>query len=800
MFKNNLKIAWRNIIKNKGIFSINIVGLALGIASCLIIALFVVDELSYDKFNEKADQIVRVVFRAKINGEEIKEAVTMPPVARTLKREFPEVVEATRLKKLGGVKISYNKNSYRDGKFAYVDPNFFKVFTLPILKGDKTAPLKEPHTIVLTEKEAFKYFGNEDPIGKVLNIDDLQFTVTAVIAEIPQNAHFHFDMFASMVGYKNAKNTSWMDSGYHSYLVLKKGVDPKDLETKLPAITEKYMSPQMKAEVGMSFAEFTKDGQLGLFLQPLTDIHLRSDFSNASTLEQGGDLKTVYIFGAIALFMLLIACINFMNLSTASATKRAKEVGIRKVLGSKKKQLINQFLTESFMATVVAMLLALLLVVLMLPLFNELSGKELQITYLLNPKTVLALLCLVVFIGLLAGGYPAFYISSFKPILALKSKFSGNGNSKGIRSGLVVFQFVVSAGLILATLVVGQQMAFIQNKDIGYDKEQLLVLREAYFLRDNKTAFKNQIGNDPRVSHITTAAFVPTGKSDNNMTGIYLDGKFDRRTNIYNIDDQYIPTMGMEIIKGRNFSKEFSDSLNVIVNETTVKKLGFKKNPLNQKITIHIGDIPQELNIVGVVKDFHFHSLRQEIDPLIMLNNPYGGLIVRAKGADMSGLIKRIAALWASFNVEEPFSYTLLDDAYNTTYLAEKRMGTVLNIFALLTIFVACLGLFGLVTFTAEQRFKEIGIRKVLGSSVIEIMTMLSKDFLKLVFVSFFIAFPLGYYLMDKWLESFAYRIEMQWWLFVLAALLTIMIAFGTIGWKSFRAATMNPVKALRDE
>ena len=803
MFRNYFKIAWRNLLKNKGLFSINIIGLAIGITSCLIIMLFVVDELSYDRFNEKSNEIFRVVFNASVNGEQIKEAVVMPPVAEALVKEFPEVIGATRIRIIGFPKVSYNKNSYRNGSFAYVDPNFFETFTLPILKGNEISPLKEPNSIVLTEQIAAKYFGKEDPIGKILGVDDLQFKVTAIIDNIPNNSHFHFDMLASMLGNKDAKSTSWMNSGFHTYLVLKKGSDYKDLESKFPAIVKKYMGPQMMDEVGMSYAEFTKDNKLGLFLQPLTDIHLKSDFSNASTLEQGGGIKSVYIFGAIALFMMLIAIVNFINLSTASATKRAKEVGIRKVLGSKKKQLISQFLTESFIASGIAMVLAIIGVMVLLPLFNRFSGKELQAVFLLTPTIILTFITLIVIVSLLAGAYPAFYISSFKPVLALKSKFSDSGKSKGIRSGLVVFQFVISTGLILATLVVNQQMSFIQNKDIGYNKEQLLVMRDAHFLGTNQAAFKNELLNDPRVENITTTAFVPAGFSDTNMLGIYINQKFDRRATVYNIDDQYIPTMGMELIKGRNFSKEFgTDSLNVIANETTIQKLGFGDDPIGKTFSIHVGNTntEKEFTIIGVVKDFHFNSLRQKIDPLIMLYNPYGGLIVRTKVADMSGLIESASSLWNSYHIEEPFSYSLLDESYEATYLSEKKMGDILSLFALLAIFIACLGLFGLITFTTEQRFKEIGIRKVLGSTVSQIMTMLSKDFIKLVFISFLIAFPLGYYLMNKWLLDFAYRIEIHWSTYVIAGLITVMIAFFTISFRSVKAAITNPIKSLRTE
>ena len=801
MICNYFKIAWRNLIKNKGLFSINIIGLAIGIASCLIIILFVTDELSYDCFNEKVDQIVRVVLKGNFNGEIVNEAIVMTPVAQTMKVEFPEVQNATRLKRIGTPKVSFNNTAYRSGTFAYVDPNFFKVFTLPIIKGNHIAPLKEPNTIVLTQAEAVKYFGNQDPIGKVLNVDDLQFKVTALIDKIPNNSHFHFDMFASMAGHQKAKETSWTHGDYHTYLVLKEGSNYKDLESKLPPFIEKHMGAEMKQEIGMSFKEFTKDNQIGLFLQPLTEIHLKSNFTSASTLEQGGDIKVVYIFSAIALFMLLIACVNFINLATASATKRAKEVGIRKVLGSKKKQLINQFLTESFIVTMLSMILALALVIFSLPLFNDLAGKELLMVHLFTPKILGALIVLLLSISLLAGAYPAFYIAAFKPISALKNKFSGRGKSKGIRSGLVVFQFVVSVGLILAVIIVDQQMTFIQNKDVGYNREQLLVLRDSYFLGKKQAAYKNQILNDPRVSQVTHAAFAPAGASETYISGIYVNQQFNRRVNVYNVDEKYISTMSMKLLKGRNFSKDYGvDSLNIIINETAAIKLGFGNNPIGKMITRDTKNGKQDLRVIGVVKDFHFQSLHKKIEPLIMLNNPYGGLIVKAKVADMSKLIKSISVLWSRFDIGEPFNYSLLDESYKATYLKEQKTGAILKTFAWLTIFVACLGLFGLVTFTAEQRFKEIGIRKVLGSTVLQIVAMLSKDFIKLVFISFVIAFPLGFYLMNMWLQDFAYRIEIHWSSFIWAGLITVIIAFFTISFRSVKAANANPIKSLRTE
>jgi putative ABC transport system permease protein len=518
-------------------------------------------------------------------------------------------------------------------------------------------------------------------------------------------------------------------------------------------------------------------------------------------LEPGGDIKYVYIFSAVALFMLFIACINFMNLSTASASKRAKEVGIRKVLGSNKKQLVVQFLTESMLASCIAMLLAVLLVVAFLPVFNTISGKALLTSNFFNPIAlgILGLLTLVV--GVIAGGYPAFFLSSFMPIKALKNKFAGVGKNKGIRSGLVVFQFVISAGLILSTLVVYQQMDFIQQKELGYNKDQLLVLRSSYLLKENNLALRDELLKSPSVLNIAQSAYVPAGTSDVSMSGVFLEDTYVRRMFTYNIDEHYLPTMGMNLISGRNFSKDFGDEVNnVIVNEEALKILGFGENVIGKQFQRNTDNGKQLLTVIGVVKNFNFKSLHKRIDPLLMLYNPYGGLIVRTKVEDMSSLIEKANAIWLTFKAKGNFSYTILDDSYSQQYLTEQKMGTILSIFAVLTIFVACLGLFGLVTYTAEQRTKEIGIRKVLGSSVLQIVSLLTKDFLKLIIISFLIAFPLGFYLMNKWLQDFAYRIEISVWSIFLAALLTSVVALLTISFKSIRAAIANPVDSLKTE
>ncbi|MDQ2721598.1 MAG: ABC transporter permease, partial [Bacteroidota bacterium] len=483
MLKNYFKIAFRNLWRNKAFSFINIFGLAIGIATCLVIMLFVQNELSYDRFNKKADQMVRVVFRGKIEGQQMKESNVMPPVAQTLKANYPEVLEATRLVNGSSPIITYGDKSFKEDAFAFVDSNFFQVFTLPLIKGSAATALMQPNTIVITKEIANKYFGNGDPLGKVLNIkgQNSTFKVTGVIDKVPVNSHFHFDFFASMETWPDAKSSSFMTSGYNTYLVLPKDYNYKKLQAKLPGIFDKYVGPQLQQGMGMSLAEFRKKGNdIGLYLQPLTDIHLHSDFTN--DLSPEGDIRYVYIFSVIALFMLLIACINFMNLSTAGASKRAREVGIRKVLGSLKMELVRQFLFESVMLTAFASLLAIIFVYLALPFFNNFSGEALSLNFISNPWMLPGLVLFILLTGSLAGSYPAFFLSSFKPVSVLKGKFSSGKKSIGLRSGLVIFQFFISILLIVGTTVVYRQLAFIQNTKLGYDKNQVLILPETWML------------------------------------------------------------------------------------------------------------------------------------------------------------------------------------------------------------------------------------------------------------------------------------------------------------------------------
>jgi putative ABC transport system permease protein len=805
MFKNYFRIAFRSMMRNKSFSAINILGLSIGIAVCFIIMLFVQHELSYDRFNTNADNIYRIVFKANINGGKINEGNVMPPVAQALKNDYPEVKEATRLRTMGHPRIDLNGKVFTDASLALVDSNFFNVFTIPFIQGDAKTALLQPNCVVLSKSAAHQLFGNEDPIGKLVRfkkeINVPPFIVTGVFDNIPSNSHFHFDMFGSLMSEPDEKSNSWMSSNYFTYLVLQNGYDYKKLEAKFPGMVEKYMGPQIQQSMGLSLTQFrTKGNELGFALQPLTSIHLHSN--TISEFEPGGDIKYVYIFSAVALFMLLIACINFINLSTAGAGKRAKEVGVRKVMGSLKADLIKQFLLESVCITGVALIIASVFVQMALPVFNELSGKNLTFSFSIKPLA--ALTGLSIMVGLLAGLYPAFFLSSFKPIATLKGKFTTANKTYNVRSGLVVFQFFISVCLITGTIVVYEQMHFIQNKKIGYDKDQLLVLNNTWALGKNETVFKNQLLNDPRVINATISGYKPAGSSFYNNSLAWPEGRDNElmRTLEYKIDEQYIPTLGMEMVTGRNFSTAMpTDSQAMIINETAAKAFGWGNDAVGKRVVRENSDrghVPY--TVIGVVKDFHFRSLHEAITPLLMVLKPETGLIVKIKTKDIAGLLGSMKQQWAAFNTEEPFSYTFMDELYNKTYLAEQKTGHTLNIFAALTILVACMGLFGLATYTAEQRTKEIGIRKVLGATAVQINFMLSKQFIKLVLIACILAFPLSYWAMHQWLQDFAYRIHLNGWIFMAAACISVLVALLTISFKSIKAALANPVAALRSE
>lgn len=801
MIRNYIKTALRNLLRQRAFATINVIGLAIGMATCLLISLFIFDEWSYDRFHEKADRIVRVVFGGTVPGGEIKEANVMPPTAAAIQAEFPEVEETTRLVSAGRPVFQVADQFFNEEELAFVDSNFFQVFSFPLRQGNPKTALIEPYTVILTETVALKYFGTTDIIGKEIAAKDNNqpLRVTGVATDLPHNSHIRFDIFASMSSYPNAKSNSWLESGFNTYALLFPGSDYNAMGAKLPTLFEKYAGPQFPAAFGMTYTEHRKAGNnIGLHLQRLTDIHLHSDFTN--DLSTPGDVRYVYIFGAIALFMLLIASINFMNLATASASRRAKEVGVRKVLGSGRKALTIQFLLESLLLTFIALLLALGLVYSALPLFNHLSDKALTLDLVghwwITPSLLLAGLA----VGLLAGSYPAFFLSAFRPVAVLKGKLTPDNKGLGLRSGLVVFQFLISIGLIICTTVVYKQLDYIQHKKLGYDKNQVLVM-QTWPLDKNEELFRQQLLQDSRVLDVTNSPYVPAGATYNNNFFVHpVDAPAEwTKTLRYDVDEHYIPTLGIELSAGRNFSADYGmDSLSAVINETAAATFGWTGDALGK---IVVDSDNRHLRVVGVVKDFHFRSLHERISPLVMvLNKNFGNLIVKVKAGDITGLLETVEKQYNALHPALPFSYSFLDERINNTYLAERKTGTILGVFAGLTIFVACLGLFGLATFTAYQRTKEIGIRKVLGASVANITRLLITDFMKLIGIAVVIASPIAWWTMNKWLEDFAYRIQIQWWLFALAGSVAVTIALLTVGWQAIKAAVANPVDSLRDE
>lgn len=812
MFSNYLKIAWRSLRKNKVFSFINIAGLSLGISVCFIITLYVRDELSYERYNVNADRIARIQFKAVMGGSQISEAGVMAPVAKTLKSDYPEVENATRLLSLGKSKVVYEGKEFRNDLLALVDSNFFDVFTLPLSQGDAKTALSQPHTIVLSRAVAEKYFGQQDPIGRMLaiNDDNVPYKVTGIFAGMPSNSDFRFDMLGSMAGFPPAQSDSWLDGSYRTYVLLKPGNSLAALEAKFPEMVKRYMGPQIQRYMHMSLDQFVGRGnQLGFVLQPLTAIHLHpiattNDAGASDGFAPPGDASYVYIFGAIAGFMLLIACINFVNLSTAGASKRAREVGVRKAIGSDRSQLIAQFITESAVVVFVALTLSCALIYFSLPVFNAISGKALSFTLSPGILAMLAIFGLIVVVA--AGAYPAFFMSSFSPVRVLKGKLTSNNTSFGLRSGLVVFQFVISVSLVIGTIVVYGQMRYIQNKELGYVKEQVLTIPNSYALTKNEVLFKNIMLKDPRVVSATMSRYKPAGTSGSNNSLVFPEGHDNAtvRMDGYHVDEEYIPTLGMKMAKGRDFSREMAtDSSAMILNETAVKALGFNENNvIGQRVVMINSDRGTNFSyhVIGVVKDFNFRSLHDPITPLLMVLEPESGLIFKVRTAGVRGLLADMKSLWNKFGPDQPFSYEFLDALYNKTYVTEEKTGTILGIFAALTILVACLGLFGLVTYTAEQRVKEIGIRKVLGASVTQITRMLSADFLKLVLIACLIALPISWWGASKWLQSFAYRMPLEWWMFTMAAASALVIALITLSFQAIRSATANPIANLRTE
>lgn len=801
MLKTYIKIAWRNLTKNPSFSFINITGLAIGLATCLLICLYVFDELSFDRFHTNANRIVRVVFQGTVPGGKINEANVMPPVAETLKQENPEVEMATRLMVAGAPVFEVNGKLFSQEQMAFVDSTFFQLFSFPLTQGDASNVLKQPNTVVITERLAKKFFGTTAVMGKEIQTSDKKgrLKITGVLADVPKNSHIQFDLFASMSNQPDANSTSWMTSGYYTYLLLKPDFDYRILAKRLPDLFEKHAGPQFPAAFGMDYRSFRNSGNhIGLALQPLKDIHLHSNF--VSDLSPAGNSQYIYIFICIAIFILCIATINFINLSTASASKRAKEVAVRKVLGSSRKTMVIQFLCEAILTTALSLVMAISITWLMLPTFNTVVEKDLTIDFLSSIYALPLFVGINLCVGILAGLYPALFLSNFKPLKIFRSATTMTDKNFGLRNVLVTFQFFIAISFVIGTTVIYQQLTFIQQKDLGYAKDNLIVV-QTWPLGDQQAAFIQQLKDDSRVVNLTRSGYIPAGSSYNNNFLIHdkQTPKSWIKTLRYDVDENYIATLGMQLIAGRNFSDTYgADSLNAIVNESAVKSFGWGKDALGKTI---VDGRDKSLQIIGVVKDFNFKSLYEPITPLVMVLQPIAGdIIIKTKSAATESLIQTIKQKYNNYNPEVPFSYSFIDQRLENTYATERKTSYLLITFSTLTIFVACLGLLGLTTFAVSAKTKEIGIRKILGATIFNIMQLIVNRFVKLILIAFFIAAPLSWWVTKQWLNDFAYRINLNGLVFIAVGLFVLMIALLAVSWQVFQAAKQNPTKSLRTE
>jgi len=793
MIKNYLRTAFRNLWKHRVYSSLNILGLTIGMSACFLIFLYVRFELSYDGFHSKIDRIYQLNCDIKTPTETMNIAVCSAPMAINAKDEFPEIEKAVRFDPRP-LLLRRGEFKFQEEKAVLADSTFFEVFDFPLLQGDPRTALTEPYSIVLSESTAKKYFADANPMGQTLLMNDAgkPVKVTGVMKDMPENSLLKADLFLSKSTSRredSAEDRRWSSFGMYSYLLLKPNTNPKTLEKKFPAFLDKRDGKEMK-QIQMFFT---------LTLQPLKDVYLRSDTRGA---QDNGNIANIYIFSVVGAFILLIACINFVNLTTARSTERAKEVGIRKVVGAERGQLTNQFLGESIVQAVIAFILAVGATALLIPLFNFLAGKTISTGLFHHPSYILGLLGIAVGIGLLAGVYPALVLSSFQPITVLKGRFATGNRGMLLRRGLVVFQFTISIAFIAATLIVYSQLTYMRSQDLGFSNQQTVVVNTQGDA--HKKALNDEISRLPGVLSTAMSSSVP-GSGNPTAYSQVQNAKGDMQIanlELYFVDFNYIKQYKMKIIAGRAFSRDFGTDTTqaMILNESAVKLFGYHspQDAIGRKFS----QWGRQGQIVGVVKDFHFRSLQTEIKPLSFRIEPDGCELISAnvKTADLRNTLAAIETKWKTIIPYRPFSYYFADEFFNRQYRDEDRFGKLFLNFAILAIFISCLGLLGLASYSTLQRTKEIGVRKVLGASVTGIINLLSKEFMQLVIIAFLIATPITWYFMASWLKDFYYRIGVQWWIFVLAGISAFLIAWLTISFQAIKAAMSNPVKSLRTE
>jgi putative ABC transport system permease protein len=806
MFSNYLKTSIRNLLRYKGYSLINIVGMTLGLASSILILLFVLDELSFDKFNKDSDRIYRISVQGKIQGPEIRAAVSCVPIGPTLVKELPGVEQYTRLFPFGGDPLVRNEDkSFVEDGFVYADSTFFDVFTTRFIAGNSSKALNRPNTLVITRSIAMKYFGSTDIIGKTLQIFDppQPFSVEGVIEDFPANSHIRFSILASFMTNQLSRINIWVGNNVYTYIKIAKKTSFRDIESGMATIVDKYVGPQLKQYLGFDLAQMQAAGnRYGYILTPITDIHLKSDLD--FEFRPNGSMSTVYIFSIIALFLIIIASINFMNMATARASSRAREVGIRKVVGSQRSHLIRQFLTESSLLTLISFVLAILIVFLALPYFNDMANKELSINLINWGIFSPILILLLVFISLASGSYPSFYLARFNPVSVLKGKLQMGVKSGWLRKTLVIIQFFITIGLIVSTLVISKQNRYLLNKDLNFDKSNLLVVNRAYALGNQTQVFIDRIKSVSGITDASLTSQVPGGRGAGN-TVFRREGDASEELQNFNImvtDHNFQKTMKIEMVQGRYFSREFgSDSSAVVINEAAAKRLQWD-NAID-KVLFQVaanptgGDLP--MNVIGVIKDYNYESLHQEVKPLVIRLAPGGVVaVIRYSGNQATDIVSTVRKVWSEVAPNQPFNYTFMEDQLLDNYQKDRQMGRIFSIFAILAIIVACLGLLGLASFTIEKRKKEISIRKCLGAPSASIMEMLLTETILLVIVATFLASPLSWYLMKHWLQNFNYHINMGAGIFILSTLISLIIAVSTILMHVYRASVRNPIDALK--
>jgi len=808
MFKNYIKTAIRNIARQKGYVFINILGLAIGIAASMLIASYVISELSYDQHHEKKDRIYRVYLDGNINNQEIKGAWTAIPLAFTAKDKFPEIEEAVRIDTWDETIIKHKERSFVEDAFIMADSTFFNVFTAPLIKGNPRTALAKPNTVVISESTAKKIFGDESPMGKSLKVGNYEeyFEITGVMEDMPETSHFDCNMIGSFVTSNRSNNGNWLSNNIATYFLLSENASMEQVESKFPGLLREYAGPVLEEFLGLNFDEFlAKGNKYAYHLQPLQEIHLNPDIGGE--MKPTHDKKYIYIFSVVALMLIVIAVINYMNLSTARASNRTKEVGLRKVVGGTKQMLVTQFLVESVIMSFMALILAVILVQVSLPYFNNLINTQLIFDYLQEWYYIPVLVLLAIMIGLLAGSYPAFYLSSFNPKSILSGELKSGMKNKRIRSVLVVSQFIISAALILGTIVISRQTNYMLNKDLGFEKSQLLVIRRISVLADQIETFKNEVNKIPGVLNSSHSTMVPGHTNNNNAQQLESQPKdetFVFETNW--ADEDFIDVYNINIDRGRYFKKDITSDDNVcVINQKALKDYPIE-DVFSERIysPVNTEEGLKPYKIVGVVSDFHVQSLHQKISPYLILpkteDTRWGYFSVKLSGENIPETMREVESTWKEFANNDPMLYFFMDNEYENLYEEEQRSSTLSVGFAILSIFIASLGLFGLTSFTTEQRTKEIGIRKAMGSSITNIVLLIAKETVRLIIISLIISIPIAYYFLANWLNNYPYRIDLSPFDFLYTLVIILIIAFITISYQTIRAARKNPAYSLRDE